>query len=116
MRIVGAGGSADGTLRPGDVVQRIGGYDIANNGTVRYGDRLRMGWPVILCERFVGDLLEVEGLRNGEPFRYERQNALKLDSSLESCSSKFPQTNFQINLRTKLQITNTHVLSLVFGI
>jgi hypothetical protein len=55
-------------------------------------------------------------LRNGEPFRYGGQNALKLDSSLESCSSEFPLTNFQINLKTKLQITNTLVLSLVFGI
>jgi hypothetical protein len=39
----------------------------------------------------------------------------KLDSSLESCFSKFPQINFQINIKTKPQITNTLVLSLVFG-
>jgi hypothetical protein len=32
-----------------------------------------------------------------------------------SAALRFPQTNFQINLKTKLQRTNTLVLSLVFG-
>jgi hypothetical protein len=75
--------------------------------TRKKGKRLWFG-------RFGGGVGEGSGA--GEAGSYGRQNALKLDSSLEFCSSKFPPANFQINLKTKLQITNTLVLSLVLEI
>lgn len=62
---VAYGGSAWGNIEVGDVLLSIDGLSIANNGTVRYLDRLRTSYTVILGEHYVGDSVQVEILRDG---------------------------------------------------
>lgn len=58
------GSSAWGHLRPGDAVLSIDGHSIANNSTVRYRQRYRTRYDVILGEKHVGDDIEFEILRD----------------------------------------------------
>jgi S1-C subfamily serine protease len=60
------GGSAWGVLRPGDALLSIDGLRIANNGTVRFRDRYRTRYDVVLCQRYVGDRVDFQVLRDGE--------------------------------------------------
>jgi S1-C subfamily serine protease len=60
------GGSAWGVLKPGDALLSIDGLRIASNGTVRYRDRYRTRYDVVLCQRYVGDRIELEVLRDGK--------------------------------------------------
>lgn len=59
------GGTAWGSLEPGDALLEIDGLRIASNGTVRYRERYRTRYDVVLGERYVGDPLEVTILRDG---------------------------------------------------
>ncbi len=66
VRKVFVGGSADGVLEVGDVVLELGGYAVANNGTVRFRDKYRMGLEVVLGPYYAGQSLEVTFLRGGQ--------------------------------------------------
>lgn len=60
------GGSSCGTVEPGDTLLAIGGYPIANNGTIRYQDRFRTRFDVVLGDHHVGDVLSLTLLRHGK--------------------------------------------------
>ncbi len=59
------GGSAWGVVQPGDVLLRIDGVTVANNGTVQENG-IRTHIEVLLGERFVGDDLPVTLRREAE--------------------------------------------------
>ncbi len=59
------GGSSWGIVEPGDALLSLGGYAIANNGTIRYQDRFRTRFDVVLGDHHVGDVLPLTILRNG---------------------------------------------------
>lgn len=59
------GGSAEGLLRPGDVLTHIDHLAIANNGTVRYRGRWRTSFSVVLADHHVGDELPLRVWRDG---------------------------------------------------
>jgi S1-C subfamily serine protease len=61
------GGAAWGVLRVGDVLQNLGGYSIANNGTIFYEESYRMALHAVLGMHFVGQPLKVQVLRDGKP-------------------------------------------------
>lgn len=61
------GGSAHGLIQVGDVLTSIAGLSIANNGTVRYRDRFRTSYTVVLGDHYVGDEISVSLLRDGQP-------------------------------------------------
>jgi S1-C subfamily serine protease len=65
IRTVAAGNSGDGVLKVDDVLMSFDGYDIANNGTIRYDDNHRTGFLVLLGDHFVGDEVEAVILRDG---------------------------------------------------
>jgi S1-C subfamily serine protease len=60
------GTSAHGHLEVGDVLLEIDGLPISNNGTVRYRDRFRTQWSVVLGQTYVGDTLALKILRAGQ--------------------------------------------------
>jgi S1-C subfamily serine protease len=60
-------GSAWGVLQVGDVVQKLGGYSIANNGTIFYEESYRMALHAVLGMHYVGQPLKVQVLRDGKP-------------------------------------------------
>jgi len=66
IRTVAAGNSVDGVLQVDDVLMSFDGYDIANNGTIRYDDNHRTGFLVLLGDHFVGDSVEATVLRDGK--------------------------------------------------
>ena len=68
------GGSSWGTIEPGDTLLAIGGYAVANNGTIRYQDRFRTRFDVVLGDHHVGDVLPIELCRGGK----KRQTEVKL--------------------------------------
>jgi S1-C subfamily serine protease len=59
------GCSAWGALQPGDALLAIDGLPIANNGTVRYRERYRTRYDVVLGHYYVGDTLDVVLMRKG---------------------------------------------------
>ena len=59
------GGSAHGLIEAGDVMLSIDGLPIANNGTVRYRDRFRTSYTVVLGDHYVDDEIPVTLLRDG---------------------------------------------------
>jgi hypothetical protein len=59
------GSSADGRLRPGDVLLGIGDHAIANDGTVA-ADSLRLDFEVLLDRLQIGEELALRVLREGE--------------------------------------------------
>ncbi len=63
---VAFGSSAWGVLQPGDVLCSIDGHRIANNQTVRYRDRIRTHFAVVLADHHVGDQIPITCLRQGE--------------------------------------------------
>lgn len=60
------GSSAAGVLRPRDALLTIAGHRIANNGTVRYQNKYRTLFSVVLGELAVGDRVDVSVLRGGQ--------------------------------------------------
>ncbi len=60
------GGSAWGVIQEGDALLSIAGHPIANNGSIRYLDRIRTSYTVLLGDAYVGDTMEVTVLRGGE--------------------------------------------------
>lgn len=62
---VDQGGSAEGVLRPRDVITAIDGLPIANNGTVQYLGTYRTRYDVVLGHRYVGDVIELAIKRGG---------------------------------------------------
>jgi S1-C subfamily serine protease len=64
VRAIEHGGAAEGHLELGDVLLSIDGFDLANNGTVRWNG-LRAGYDVLFSERFIGEEVQVELLREG---------------------------------------------------
>ncbi len=60
------GTSAWGLLEPGDAILEIDGLPIASNGTVRYRNRYRTRYDVVLGGHYVGDDLPLVILRSGE--------------------------------------------------
>ena len=60
------GGSAHGVLEPGDCILEVDGHRVANNGTVRYQDRFRTRYDVVLGNHFVGDTVDMTIARRGE--------------------------------------------------
>ncbi len=65
------GCSAWGVLQPGDALLSIDGLPIANNGTVRYRERYRTRYDVILGHYYVGDTLALQIMRNGKSMAVE---------------------------------------------
>jgi S1-C subfamily serine protease len=59
------GGSSWGVVQAGDALLAIGDYPIANNGTIRYRDRFRTRFDVVLGDHHVGDVLPLRLLRDG---------------------------------------------------
>ena len=62
------GTTAWGKLEKGDVILELDGLKIAPNGTVRYRDRFRCQFDVVVGEHFVGDTLVARVLRAGRRF------------------------------------------------
>lgn len=65
------GSSAWGVLEPGDAMVAIDGQPVANNGTVRYRDRYRTRYDVVLGHKYVGDRVPIDVYRNGARLRLE---------------------------------------------
>lgn len=63
------GSTAWGRLEKGDVLLEIDGLPIANNGTVRFRNRFRCQYDVVVGEHFVGDRLPARVLRGGRRLR-----------------------------------------------
>lgn len=59
------GGSCHGVLRRGDVLLRLAGLGIANDGTVQYQNRFRTAFHVVLADIHVGDTVRISILRDG---------------------------------------------------
>ena len=53
-------------LQPGDVLLAIDGLTVGSNGTVRYRDRFRTEFSVVLGDHKIGDEIELLILRQGE--------------------------------------------------
>ncbi len=75
IRTVAAGNSGDGILEVDDVLMSFDGYEIANNGTIRYDHNHRTGFLVLLGDHFVGDSVNATILRDG----VEKQVSLTLE-------------------------------------
>ena len=74
------GGSAQGILRPGDVILEVDGLAVAANGTVLYLGRHRTEMAVVMGDHDVGDALRLRVLRDGS--RAELEVVLKPPSKL----------------------------------
>ena len=59
------GGSAWGTIEARDVLTKIDGNPVANNGTVQYQGRFRTSFDAVLGHHAIGEEIEVEVLRDG---------------------------------------------------
>ena len=59
------GGSSDGVLEPRDVITKIDGLKIANNGTVQYMGHHRTRYDVVLGHRYIGDTIRLDIKRDG---------------------------------------------------
>jgi S1-C subfamily serine protease len=62
---VNFGSSGWGVFEAGDAILAIDGYEIANNGTIRYRDRHRTTFAVVLGDHAVGDRISARRLRDG---------------------------------------------------
>jgi S1-C subfamily serine protease len=65
------GGASAGSIEVGDVISKVDGYSVANNGTVQYRGKRRTRFDVVLGDHFVGDRIEVGVLRAGKARRVE---------------------------------------------
>ncbi len=64
---VAYGSSVDGILEPEDVLLSIQGQLIADDGTVEFRPKERTSFSYFVQQNQVGDTIEMEILRNGEP-------------------------------------------------
>lgn len=71
IRTIAAGNSCAGVLEVDDVLMALGGYSIANNGTIRYDDDHRTGFLVLMGDHFVGDTMKATILRDGNEIELE---------------------------------------------
>jgi S1-C subfamily serine protease len=60
------GGSAWGRLRAGDALLEIDGAPISNNGTIRYLEKYRTRFDVMLGQYYAGDAMPLTILRDGK--------------------------------------------------
>lgn len=60
------GGSASSSLQAGDALLEVDGSPISNNGTIRYREKFRTRFDVVLGHYYVGDRLPLTILRKGE--------------------------------------------------
>lgn len=58
------GSSAHGNLKKGDILLKIGGYSIANDGTVEFRTNERTWLSYVVQKHQLGDLIQVEVLRD----------------------------------------------------
>ena len=61
---IAPGGSAEGRLRIGDILLRIGGQPIANDGSIATGE-LRLPYGLLVDRRQIGETLTLRILRDG---------------------------------------------------
>jgi S1-C subfamily serine protease len=61
------GSPADGVLQEGDVLLRLAGHEIADDGTVEFLPGQRTSLSYWIQERQVGDAMELDFLRGGSP-------------------------------------------------
>lgn len=61
------GSSAWGLMQRGDVLMRLDGMRIADNGTVQYRGRFRCQFDVVVGDHHAGDIVEALILRDGKP-------------------------------------------------
>lgn len=61
------GSSAWGLMQRGDVLMRLDGMRIADNGTVQYRGRFRCQFDVVVGDHHGGDVIEARILREGKP-------------------------------------------------
>ncbi|HEY7425341.1 MAG TPA: hypothetical protein VH682_14005 [Gemmataceae bacterium] len=78
-------------LKKGDVLMRIGSYDVDNDGMVRVQDNLRLGFPYVVPREARGDRVPVTLLRQGRSqaidlpvVRHHRQLMQRLDGKYPS--------------------------------
>jgi S1-C subfamily serine protease len=60
------GSSTWGQLQAGDALLSIDGHAIANNGTIRYRERYRTSFDVVLGEHYLGERIPLTVQRGGE--------------------------------------------------
>jgi len=70
IRRVLSGSSADGLLRPGDVILAVNGRPVANDGSVADGD-VRISFGGLVDRLQIGATVELRVLRDGERFELE---------------------------------------------
>ncbi len=80
------GGAGWGVLQVGDVLLNLGGYSIANNGTILFDESYRMALHAVLGMHFVGEDLSVQVLRDGE--------VLNLTANLKAPAHLVPMANY----------------------
>lgn len=82
-------GSAWGKLQREDVLIEIDGYKIANNGTIKYRDKYRTTYGVVMGDYFVGDEIPLKIMRDGE--------VLELQITLKECKPLVPFWDYDNN-------------------
>ncbi len=80
------GGAAWGVIEVGDVLLDVGGYSIANNGTIFFDEKYRMALHAVLGMHFVGEEIPVQVLRDGK--------VLDLKVSLKAPAHLVPMANY----------------------
>ena len=59
------GSPADGKLRPGDVILKVGSMDVANDGTVEFRAKERTSLSYVVQKRQLGEDIKLKVLRDG---------------------------------------------------
>jgi len=71
---------ADGIVTPGDVILSIAGEKIASNGTVEFREGERTSFAYYAQEKYVGDALPLQILREGEILDVELKLSMPIDT------------------------------------
>jgi S1-C subfamily serine protease len=77
--------SGYGIIKKGDILTKIDGYDVSNNGTIKYMGMFRTQFKSFLCDHYIGDIVTIEVFREGK--RVKLQMELTEDSWLVARSS-----------------------------
>jgi len=75
------GSPAEGILKSGDVILSVEGADVENDGTIEFRDGDRTSFLYLIQNRFIGDIVEFEILRNNK-IKHVR---VKLTMPMNSC-------------------------------